>query len=137
MKEAMEDGMRKNQEFMLATQKMQMERQMMMQQMMQQKMMSMQLARSRELFTWTASFAGTVSLACIAGFLKKKNPAILLPIVPLGFTIGYQYDAAYGDKMIRIRADAEHLLQEQENLVAFPNGMLNFKQVEEFRLKRK
>ena len=38
--------------------------------------------------------------------LKKKNPVILAPILPLGFITGYQYDAVYGDKMQRIRGKA-------------------------------
>ncbi|XP_057299660.1 plasminogen receptor (KT)-like [Hydractinia symbiolongicarpus] len=133
MRETMEENFKKNQEFMLATQKMQLGRQMAMQQLMQQRMMAVQLARQREMFNWVAAFTGTTSVVLLLGFMRKKNPAALAPLLPLGFITAYQYDAVYGDKMTRIRADAEYILDEQSNMVEFPRGKLKLEDVEKFR----
>ena len=35
--------------------------------------------------------------------LKGKNKAIMGPLLPLTFILGYQYDLAYGSKMDRMR----------------------------------
>lgn len=31
-----------------------------------------------------------------------RNPAMLVPLIPLSFVLGYQYDMAKGNKMDRI-----------------------------------
>ena len=35
-------------------------------------------------------------------FLKTKNPATLVALIPLSFIMGYQLDMAFGNKMERI-----------------------------------
>ncbi len=53
---AMEDSMRKNQDFMLETQLVMLERQIQMQDQMRQRMAAQQIARTREMFTWLSTF---------------------------------------------------------------------------------
>ena len=36
-------------------------------------------------------------------FLKTKKPALLGPILPLSFIVGYQADFAYGTKITRVQ----------------------------------
>ncbi|KAJ7378669.1 hypothetical protein OS493_021972 [Desmophyllum pertusum] len=74
MKETMDENMKKNQEFMLATQKIQLGRQLEMQNAMRERQMSMQLAGARERFYWIASFYGMASVAMFAGFKRSKKP---------------------------------------------------------------
>nr|XP_047123541.1 plasminogen receptor (KT)-like isoform X1 [Hydra vulgaris] len=133
MKSTMDENFKKNQEFMLTTQELQLGRQMAMQQLLQQKMMAMQLARQREMFTWIASFSATVSLGLLAGFARTKKPSLIGPIIPLGFLTAYNYDMVYGNKMERIKKDAEYILEKDYNLVAMPKGPLTFEEVENFR----
>ena len=41
-----------------------------------------------------------------AGFAKTKNPAVLSPLIPLTFLVGYQADMALGKKMERILSES-------------------------------
>ena len=36
-------------------------------------------------------------------FIKNRNPAIIAPVLPFTFILGYQADLALGNKMHRIR----------------------------------
>ena len=38
---------------------------------------------------------------------KKKMPGLAVPTIPLTVVLAYQYDMAYGNKLERIRAEAE------------------------------
>lgn len=44
--------------------------------------------------------------------------------------LAYQYDAAYGTKMTRIRAEAERILAEETGLVQFPGGVLKVRDID-------
>ncbi|XP_033117521.1 plasminogen receptor (KT)-like [Anneissia japonica] len=133
MGKVMEENLKKSQTFMLETQKMQMERQLQMQNMMRERQMAMQVAGSREMFNWLASFYGLAMLAMTAGFAKSKNPSVLVPSLPLTFIVGYQYDWAWGTKVHRIREDAEKLLVEEHGIVAMPSGVPTFKEIDAAR----
>ena len=74
-----------------------------MQLMLRDRQVAMQVARSRDMFTWYASFAAVATLGCIGGFRKMKNPALLGPLVPIYFIAGYQWDMCYNGKMNRVR----------------------------------
>lgn len=41
---------------------------------------------------------------------KGKNKAMVAPLLPLTFILGYQYDLAYGEKMERMRSKYIFLL---------------------------
>jgi len=135
MKETMDDNMKKNQEFMLETQKIQLGRQLQMQNAMRERQMSMQLAAAREMFYWLASFYGIASVGMFAGFSKSKKPAVLIPFLPLTFIVAYQADYVYGTKMSRIREEAEHIMKEERAFLELPTGMPDYQSIEEARLK--
>lgn len=40
--------------------------------------------------------------------VKRKKPALLAPIVPLGFILAYQMDSAYGELIHRMRGKSNH-----------------------------
>lgn len=46
----------------------------------------------------------------IMAALKKKNPALIGPLVPLSFVLLFQYDMCYGNMMERIRRAADELI---------------------------
>ncbi|XP_066916324.1 plasminogen receptor (KT)-like [Clytia hemisphaerica] len=135
MKETMEDNLKKQQDFMLQTQQMQLGRQIAMQHMMAKKQMSIQMARQREMFNWIASFTGTVSFFAVVAATKSKNPKLLAPILPLGFITAYQWDMAHGDKMQRIKRDAEFILDETDR-TELPHGDLNLQLIDQYRTKK-
>eukprot|EP00112_Aurelia_sp_Birch-Aquarium-sp1_P009854 Seg2136.4 transcript_id=Seg2136.4/GoldUCD/mRNA.D3Y31 product="Plasminogen receptor" protein_id=Seg2136.4/GoldUCD/D3Y31 len=137
MKETMDENMKKTQEFMLASQKMQMDRQMNMQRLMIEKQMASQIARAREMFDWVGSFYALASIGMFIGFSKTKKPSVLVPFVPLSFVVAYQAHLAYGNKIQRIRAEAERILAEEKDLITLPGGPVTFDAVEKARLSSK
>ena len=120
---AMEDSMRKNQEFMQENQRVMLERQIQMQNQMRERMMAQQIARTREMFTWLASFYVLAGVAMIRGYRATKKPAALAPLLPLTFIVGYQGDLAYGTKMNRIKSEAENILMFEKDLIESPLGL--------------
>jgi hypothetical protein len=81
-------------------------------------MLSTQIAVMREQFWWYASFVGTVSLMATAAYVKKRTPAGFIPLVPLSFILGYQYDFAYGNKPERINRIWENMLTKEPHWFA-------------------
>lgn len=129
---AMDENMKKQQDFMLKTQQLTMERQIQMQNQMREKAMAMQLARGRELLNWYASFYALALFGCLAG-MRKKGPALIAPMVPLTFILGYQYDLCYYTKMSRIRAEADRIIDTEFSLLELPHGLPNFDTIEKAR----
>lgn len=43
--------------------------------------------------------------------MKTRNPAVLIPLIPLSFVLGYQYDMTKGNKMERILGKGSALVQ--------------------------
>ncbi|KXJ24040.1 plasminogen receptor (KT) [Exaiptasia diaphana] len=130
---AMDENLKKNQAFMKETQQLQLGRQMQMQTQMQRRQMSMMLAGSREMFMWLASFYGIATVGMFAGYMKTKNPAVIAPFLPLSFIVGYQADYAYGNKIDRIRDEAERIMREEPRLLSLPYGLPTFQDIEEGR----
>lgn len=121
---------------MLKTQQLQMERQIQMQDQMRERMMSVQLARSRDLFHFFATFFSIACLGSLMGFTKSRKPAVLVPLLPLTFIFLYQGDMAYGDKMVRIREEADRIMDTEAHLLNLPHGLPTFNSIESARLKQ-
>lgn len=64
---AMDENMQKNQAFMEEMQRVTMERNIQMQNQMRERMMAMQIARSREMFSWLAPFYLLATIGMIRG----------------------------------------------------------------------
>jgi len=132
---AMEDNLEKNQKFMLEMQRMTMERQIQMQNQMRERMAAAQIARAREMFLWLGSFYGIAGFAMLSGFARTKKPAVIAPLLPLTFVVGYQADLAYGSKMDRIKAEAENIMQYEQDLIEMPSGVPTLAQIDAARTK--
>ncbi|KAK3732588.1 hypothetical protein QZH41_016067, partial [Actinostola sp. cb2023] len=70
---------------------------------------------------------------CRVRYVKTKNPAIIAPFIPLSFIVGYQADYAYGNKVERIRDEAERIMKDECSLLTLPNGLPSFQDIEEGR----
>ncbi|XP_013396673.1 plasminogen receptor (KT) [Lingula anatina] len=130
------DVMEKNQQFMLQSQQMQLERMLQQQNQMRERMMAMQIARAREMFWWWAAFYGIVVIGALAG-LKQKRLGGVIPAVPLTFIVGYQYDNAYMNKLERIRAMADKIMVDEHDMLSLPHGLPTFEDIEAARLNQK
>ena len=63
----MDDNLQKNQDFMQEMQRVTMERQIQMQNEMRERMMAQQIAKSREMFSWLATFYLVATVGMIRG----------------------------------------------------------------------
>ena len=72
----------------------------------------MQIALSRERFTYYCYFYATVFPLLFVNAIRNKNPAYIGPLIPLTFILGFQYDMCYGNMMERARATADSLITE-------------------------
>ena len=134
---AMDDNMKKQQDFMLETQRLTIERQIQMQNQMRERQMAMQIARARDMFLWFGSFYAVAVSAMIAGAAKSKTKTPLVPILPLTFVLGYQYDMAYYTKIERMRAEADRIMDGETELLTIPHGVPTMQSIEQARLKQK
>jgi len=136
MAKAMDENMAKQQEFMLKTQQLQMERQISMQNEMRERQMAMMIAKSRDFFHFWIAFYSLATIGITAGALKgNKRPVAAL--VPLTFVTAYHYDMAYGDKITRMREMADRILDEEHDLLSLPHGIPTFASIEHARLDLK
>ena len=67
MSKAMDDNLKKNQQFMLEMNRITVERQIQMQNQMRERMAAAQIAKAREMFYWWATFYVAASIAMIRG----------------------------------------------------------------------
>ncbi|XP_070287706.1 plasminogen receptor (KT) isoform X3 [Myotis yumanensis] len=104
---SMNENMKNQQEFMLMNARLQLERQLMMQNEMRERQMAMQVAWSREFLKYFGTFFGIAAISLTAGAIKRKKPAFLFPIIPLGFVLTYQYDLGYGTLLQRMKGLAQ------------------------------
>ncbi|XP_027490905.1 plasminogen receptor (KT) isoform X2 [Corapipo altera] len=96
---AMNDSLKGQQEFM----RLQLERQLVLQNLMRERQAAMQIASTREFLKYFGTFFGLSAVVLTAGAMKKKNPAFLMPVVPLGFVFAYNCDMGYGTLLQRVK----------------------------------
>ncbi|EDV22364.1 uncharacterized protein TRIADDRAFT_58898 [Trichoplax adhaerens] len=133
MKEVMGEQMKQNKESMSEMQDTMMERQIVLQDQIRRRQMASQIARARDFVAWYGSFYALAGIGLIAASRRTKNRAYLGPLVPLGFILAYQADLAYGNKMDRIRAEAERIMSDETHYLELPFGRPTLKAVEEAR----
>ncbi|XP_053618147.1 plasminogen receptor (KT) [Plodia interpunctella] len=119
----MEENFKKNQEFIQTINKIKMERQIQLQFQIQERQMAMQIARNRDLCFWITAFYVTAGTGLITGFRRTKKPFLLVPLVPLTFVTLYHWDLAYGNKIHRIRMEAEHIMTHEADTLEWPCGL--------------
>lgn len=134
MTKHMEESLRRNQEFITEMNKITVERQIQMQNQMRERMTAMQIARARELLYWFGSFYVLAALGMIAGFRRTKKPGVLIPMLPLTYIVAYQADLAYGNKLHRMRLEAENIMQFETDLLELPCGLPTASTIDQARL---
>ena len=138
---SMEDGLTKNREFVKELNTIMVERQLHSQNQMRERLLAMQIARARELLNWFTAFYAISVTSLSMSYRRTRKPGFLMPIIPLTFVLAYQADLAYGTKLQRIRAEAEHIMQHESETLFLPCGIPTVssidlaRQVESERLK--
>lgn len=118
---------------MLHNARLQMERQMVMQNQMRERQMAMQIAWSREFIKYFGTFYAMATLGLTAGAIKRKTPALMAPIIPLGFVFAFQMDSAYGTLLYRMRGEAESIMTSEHDRLDLPHGTPTFDSIEKAR----
>lgn len=118
---------------MLTNARLQMERQILMQNQMRERQMAMQIAWSREFLKYFGSFFAVATVGLTAGAIKRKNPGMLAPIIPLSFIFAYQMDSAYGTLINRMRGEAENIMETENDRLQLPQGTPTFESIEKAR----
>lgn len=113
--------------------RLQLERQLTMQNEMRERQIAMQIAWSREFLKYFGTFFGIATFSLTAGAIKRKKPALFIPIVPLSFIFAYQYDLGYGTLLQRMKGEAEDILETEKSKLQLPKGMITFESVEKAR----
>ncbi|NWT66276.1 PLRKT protein, partial [Prunella himalayana] len=80
---------------------------------MRERQTAMQIAWTREFLKYFGTFFGLTAVVLTTGHevysltenitIKRKNPAVLLPILPLSFVFSYNSDMGYGTLLQRIK----------------------------------
>ncbi|XP_004436880.1 PREDICTED: plasminogen receptor (KT) [Ceratotherium simum simum] len=130
---AMNENMKNQQEFMVTHADLQLERQLTLQNEMRERLMAMQIAWSREFLKYFGTFFGIAAFSLTSGAIKRKKPAFLVPIVPLGFIFAYQYDLGYGTLLQRMKGEAENVLDTEKSKLQLPKGTITFESLEKAR----
>lgn len=112
-----------------------MERWIQMHYMIKQREMAKEIAKNREMFFWLSTFYVVTSTGLISKFRRMKRPAILAPLVPMTFVIGYYADLAYGTKVHRINAEAEMIMNHEEELLEWPSGIPTVSEIDQARIE--
>lgn len=87
-------------------------------------MLAVKFATMKEIFHYAAGAYTTVSTILVIGVIKTKKPALLAPPMILSFPLHYLYDTAYGDKILKIRAEADRMLLEEPEKFNLPSNNL-------------
>ena len=87
-------------------------------------MLAVKFATMKEVFHYAATLYGTVSTILLIGVLKTKNPALLAPSLIFGFPLHYLYDTVYGDKISKIRTEANRMILEEPEKFYLPSHSL-------------
>ncbi|KAL0811712.1 hypothetical protein ABMA28_009156 [Loxostege sticticalis] len=119
----MEENFKKNQEFIQSINKIKMERQIQLQYQMQERQAAMQIAKNRDTCLWLTAFSISSAAALFTGFRRTKRSYFLVPLVPLTFATLYYWDLAYGNKVHRIRMEAEHIMTHEADMLEWPCGL--------------
>ncbi|XP_046637405.1 plasminogen receptor (KT)-like [Daphnia pulicaria] len=117
---AVHENMKSNQEFMVEINRITIERQIQMQNQMRERMVALQIARTRELLNWFGAFYTVAAAGMLTGFHHSRKPGVLVPLLPLTFILGYQIDMAYGNKLMRIKHEAENIVKFESELLDLP-----------------
>ncbi|XP_063279748.1 plasminogen receptor (KT) isoform X2 [Prinia subflava] len=109
------------------------ERQLILQNLIRERQTAMQIAWTREFLKYFGTFSGLAAVVLTTGAIKRKNPALLMPILPLSFVFSYHYDMGYGTLLQRIKGEAENILDTQSTLLELPKGPLTLEDLEKIR----
>lgn len=128
-------SLKKNQESISEMNRIKMERWIQMHYQIKERELAVSLAKNRELFFWITGFTATSAIACTLYFQRVRRFTVLTPILPLIFVTAYYADLAYGSKLHRIRAEADMIMQREQEHLQWPGGLPTVASIDEARVE--
>lgn len=126
---------KKTQESVSEMNRIKMERWIQMHYQIKERELAVSLARNRELFFWITGFSATSIIACTSYYQRVRRVTVLAPILPLAFITAYYADLAYGSKLHRIRAEADIIMQREQEHLQWPGGLPTVASIDEARVE--
>lgn len=68
-------------------------------------------------------------------YARTKRSGVLAPLLPMAFVVSYYADLAYGNKINRIKAEAEMIINHEEHLAEWPCGLPTVSEIDQARIK--
>lgn len=130
----MADTFKKNQEFITEMNKIKTERYIHMHNLMRERQAATEIARVRELVLWLGSFYIVSVPALFMAWKRTGNTRLLAPILPFSFILAYEIDKGYGNKLERIRQEAEMIMQFEPEMLEVPCGLPTASSIDQARL---
>ena len=87
-----------------------------------QAQLSVQWGMGRERMNYLTALIGLLAIFGPIGAYKTKNPALVVPLFPLGLLWVYQYDMYYGNMQIRVQEEAARLIKEEPERFFLPSN---------------
>ncbi|OWR49766.1 hypothetical protein KGM_200757 [Danaus plexippus plexippus] len=131
----LEDQYRKNEKFLQSLNEISMERQIQMRNQMAQRQRAMEIAKNRDLCLWYTMFYIAAGTGLFTGFRRTKRVYFLFPLLPLTFVNLYYWDLSYGNKIHRIRMEAEHIMTHESDMLELPCGLPTPSSLDQGRLE--
>ncbi|KAH8418897.1 hypothetical protein KR222_001019 [Zaprionus bogoriensis] len=116
-------------------QELKMERWIQMHYQIKQREQALRIAQHRELFYWMSGFYLSAVYGFGSYYMRVKRPTVLTPLLPLTFVMGYYTDWAYGSKLHRIQAEAEMIMEHEQELLHWPGGLPTVAGIDEARVE--
>ncbi|KAK6624444.1 hypothetical protein RUM43_004214 [Polyplax serrata] len=132
---SMADTFKKNQEFIAEMNKIKTERHIQMQFQMREREAALRIARDRELVLWLGAFYLVSVPTLFIAWRRTGNSSLLVPFIPFSFILAYQMDKAYGNKLDRIRQEAEMIMQFEPEMLEFPCGLPSASSIDQARIE--
>ncbi|EDW48858.1 GM17560 [Drosophila sechellia] len=116
-------------------QELKMERWIQMHYQIKQREQALAIAHHRELFYWLSGFYLSAVYGCASYYQRVRRVSALAPLLPLTFVVGYYTDWAYGSKMHRIQAEANMIMEHEQELLHWPGGLPTVAEIDEARVE--
>uniref|UniRef100_T1GWL2 Plasminogen receptor (KT) n=1 Tax=Megaselia scalaris TaxID=36166 RepID=T1GWL2_MEGSC len=94
---------------------------------------ALEISKNRELFYWVSSFYMVSFVGSLLRYQRLKQTNIFTPMIPLTFVTAYFADLAYGSKLHRIKAEADMIMQHEDELLDWPGGLPTVASIDEAR----
>lgn len=131
---SMADTFRKNQEFITEMSRIKTERYIQMQNQMRERQVALKIAKDRELVLWMGAFYLVSVPILYMNWRRTGKSSFMAPIIPFSFILAYQIDKSYGNKLDRIRQEAEIIMQFEPEMLELPCGLPTAWSIDQARL---